>query len=268
MRSKLAEAKWFPALRALRRGRAVGNPDAFPIEIHLTAGGAARGFLGSRAGKKRPVQHGQFRLPGWIRNGGGEEAGIFVIHTGKLDAVIRAEGSEAQTLPMEEVLRLGQGNPWAVRGIRRVSHQVVLERLHESDARVLAAAAVGPPLIVGFRLQCDAQPLDACGIAGFVEAYSCNANARVIASSDQPGEQIELTIRATNGSRVQDALRLQGITRLRLHHQADALQFKSAHQSCNCSGIAISNKLTRPRGLKAHAPTTAGKSHTSPFPTA
>ena len=34
------------------------------------------------------------------------------------------------------------------------------------------------------------------------------------------------------------------------------------------SGIPISNKLTAPRGKKAHAPTTAGKSNTSPFPTA
>ena len=45
------------------------------------------------------------RLPGWIGNGDGEEAGIFVIHVADFDALIRAKGREPQTLPVEEVRR-------------------------------------------------------------------------------------------------------------------------------------------------------------------
>ena len=74
---KLAEVIWFTALQG---HGAVRNPDAFPVEIHLTGSGVAGGFLGTGAGKERPVEHGQFRLPGWIRDGDGEEAGVFVIH--------------------------------------------------------------------------------------------------------------------------------------------------------------------------------------------
>jgi hypothetical protein len=54
-------------------------------------------------------------------------------------------------------------------------------------------------------------------VAGFIEPYSCNADARVILGC-QPRKDVELTIRATNGSRIQDTVDLLGITRLRLHH--------------------------------------------------
>ena len=110
MRGELAEAIRFTSLQG---HRAVGNPDAFPIEIHLAGRGVAGGFLRASAGKKRPVEHGQFRMPGWIRNGDGEEAGIFVIHVDEFDAVIRAKGREPQTLPVEQILRHSQGDPWA-----------------------------------------------------------------------------------------------------------------------------------------------------------
>jgi hypothetical protein len=94
-----------------------------------------------------------------------------------------------------------------------------LERFDKRYTRIFAAAAaVGSPLIIGFRLQCDAEPLDACRIASFIEPYSCNADARVIAPRDEPWKQVELTIRATNGGWIQDAFDLLGITRLRLHH--------------------------------------------------
>ena len=102
MRDEPAEAIRFARLQG---HRAVGNPDAFPIEIHVTGRGVAGGFLRTSAGEKRPVKHGQLRMPGWIRNGDGEEAGIFVIHVAEFDAVIRTKGREPQTLPVEEVLR-------------------------------------------------------------------------------------------------------------------------------------------------------------------
>jgi hypothetical protein len=48
-----------------------------------------RRFPPDECREKRPVEHGQFRVPGWIGNGDGEEAGIFVIHVADFDAVIR-----------------------------------------------------------------------------------------------------------------------------------------------------------------------------------
>src|ERR1035438_7513683 len=69
MRGELAEVVWFTGLQG---HRAVRNPDAFPIEIQLTGGGAAGGFLRTSAGKQGPVEHGQLRMPGWIRNGNRE----------------------------------------------------------------------------------------------------------------------------------------------------------------------------------------------------
>ena len=202
----------------LQDHRAVGNPDAFPIEIHITGRGVAGGFLRTGAGKKRPVEHGQFRMPEWIRNRDGEQAGVFVIHVADLDALIPTKSRKPHTLPMEEVRRQGQGDPRALGRKRRISHHVALERFHERDSRILAAtAAVGPPLIIGFRLQCDAETLYAHWITGIAEPHSCNADARVIALRNEPRKQVELTIRAANGSRIQDAFDLLGITRLRLH---------------------------------------------------
>ena len=47
----------------------------------------ANGFLRTSAGKKRPVQDGQLRVPGWIGNRNREETGVLVIHAFELDAV-------------------------------------------------------------------------------------------------------------------------------------------------------------------------------------
>ena len=100
MRGEAAEVI---GLMVLRGRLAVGNPDAFPIEIHVTGGGVAGGFLRSGAGEKRPVEHAELRMPGGIRNGDGEEAGIFVIHVADVDALIQPKGREPQALPVEEI---------------------------------------------------------------------------------------------------------------------------------------------------------------------
>jgi hypothetical protein len=73
----------------------------------------ASGILRPGAGKERPVEHGQLRWPVWIRNGHGEETGVFVIHIVELDAPIRTKGCQSQTLPVEEVLRYGYSDAWA-----------------------------------------------------------------------------------------------------------------------------------------------------------
>ena len=91
----------------LQRHYAVGNPDAFPIEINLTARGMASGFLWACARKKWPVQDSEFRVPGWIRNSNRKEAGILVIHVAALDAKVRTKGREPETFPVEQVFRYG-----------------------------------------------------------------------------------------------------------------------------------------------------------------
>ena len=114
---------------------------------------------------------------------------------------------------------------------RRIGHHVALERFDERDTRILAAtAAVGPALIIGFRLQCDAETLDAYRIAGVIEPHSCNPDARVVPLRHQPRKQVELSIGAARGSRIQNAFDLLGIARLRLHHDPQALQFESTHR--------------------------------------
>ena len=140
---------------------------------------------------------------------------------------------------MKQILRYGQGDPWAFGRKRRVSHHVTLERFDKRDTRILAAAAaVGPQLVIGFRLQRDAEPLDAGRIAGLIELHSCDADARVISPRDQAREEVKLTIRAANGGRIQDAFDLQRIARLRLHHHPQALQLEIRHQCLSSQGHA------------------------------
>jgi hypothetical protein len=106
-----------------------------------------------------------------------------------------------------------------------------MERFYERNARILAAASsVGPPLIFGFGLQRDAETLDTCRIARFVEAHPRNSDARIVAARDEPREQVELPIRATRRSRIQDTLDLMGISRLGLHQHSQTLQLKPAHR--------------------------------------
>jgi hypothetical protein len=99
-----------------------------------------------------------------------------------------------------------------------------LERFHERNAGILTTtAAIGPPFIFGFRLQCDSKPLDTYRIAGFIESHSCNTNTRVISFRDQPRKEVELAIRAASSGRIQNAFDLLWVTRLRFHQHADAL---------------------------------------------
>ena len=74
------------------------------MEIHPAQLWAERRFLRASSGKKRTVQNGHCRLPGWIRNGDWENAGILVVHAVELDAVIRTEGRQPKALPAEQVL--------------------------------------------------------------------------------------------------------------------------------------------------------------------
>ena len=107
---------------------------------------------------------------------------------------------------------------------RRIGHDVALKRLHEGDTRILAAAAaVWTPLIIGFWLKRNAEPLDAGRVSGFIEPHSRDADARVISFRDQPRKKIELAIRAASRGRIQDAFDLLRIAGFRLHQHAEAL---------------------------------------------
>jgi hypothetical protein len=141
--------------------------------------------------------------PGWIGNGDREEARIFVIHVVKFDTVIRAKGRESKALPVEEVLRYSQGDPWTFRRKRRVDYDLALKRFDKGDAGILATtAAIGPPLIVGFGFQRDAEPFDPGRIARSIEPHSHNADARVIIFRDKPRKEIEPAGRSTRGGRI------------------------------------------------------------------
>ena len=186
MRIEEAEVTRFGAAQ---RHRTIGNPDTFMREIHLARRGLAGSFLGTRAGEKRAMKHGHLHLSGVIGYGDGEEAGILVVHVDEIDSLEGRKGREPQPLPVEQVLGFGHGNPRADGRKRRVSHHVALERFHERDARVFAAAAaVRPLLVVGLRLQCDAEPLDSTRIAGVIEANPRDADARIITRARRAGE--------------------------------------------------------------------------------
>ena len=154
--------------------------------------------------------------------------------------MIRSEGRQPQTLPVEQVLRRGEGDAWTSRRIGRVGHDVTPERFDEGDTRILAApAAVGSSLVLSFWLQRDAEPLDGGRIAGCIELYSRNPYARVISLGNQPREKIQLTIRTTSGGRVQDTFDLMWIARFRLDHHAQALQLKSTRPNHRRSRFLI-----------------------------
>ena len=62
------------------------------------------------------------------------------------------------------------GDPWANGRKRRVGHHVTLKRFHKRNARILATTtAMGRPLVISFRLERNAQPLNSAWIAGLVE---------------------------------------------------------------------------------------------------
>jgi hypothetical protein len=140
------------------------------IESRLRSAEAG-GFLRTSSGKERPMKQRQLRMPGWIRNGHGKEARVFVIDLVEVDSVCGSKLREAQSFPVKEIFRSGQGDSRPSRRKRRITHDVALERFDEGDAGVLASApAVGTQFIVDFRLQRDAESLHADWVSGFVEA--------------------------------------------------------------------------------------------------
>jgi len=116
----------------------------------------------------------------------GKTLASLVVHVDEIDAVIRLKGREPQTLAVKPIRRYGEGDSSADGRLRRVSHHIALEPFHARDARILtAASAVRPKLVVRLRLDRDAEPLDACRIAGVLKPNPANAAARIIAARDE-----------------------------------------------------------------------------------
>src|SRR5664280_2749292 len=143
------------------------------IEIYRTGCGFAGSFLRTSAGEKGAVENGQLHFPSVIWNGDREEAGIFVVHMDEIDIIIRIKGSETQTLPVKQILRCCQSDPWAYWRKRRISHHVALEPFHKCNARIFAAAAaVRSPLIISFRFKRNAKPLDSDRLTSLIKLHT------------------------------------------------------------------------------------------------
>jgi hypothetical protein len=91
-------------LDALRRHWAVGNPDAFMVEIHIARAVAARGFFRSGAWKERAMKQSHFHFSRMICNRDGEETGILVAHMDEVDSPIGSKGRQSQSRPAEQVV--------------------------------------------------------------------------------------------------------------------------------------------------------------------
>src|SRR5680860_1882009 len=141
---------------------------------------------------------------------------------------------------MEQILRYGQGDPRAVRRKRSVRHHVLPKRFDKRDTRILAAAAVRAPLVLGFRLERNAEPFHAARVARLSKPNPGNADARIVAPRDEAWKQVQLTIGATNGSRIQDAFDLERIAWFRLPFVAPMVSCTCFHASSRGATIRAS----------------------------
>ena len=114
-------------------------------------------LLRTRAREQRPVQDGEFRPPGWIGDGDREETGILVVHAVGVDAgVVVRECREPQALPVEEVLRYGEGDARAFG-----AHSAEFARSFRSEFAT-SVHGFGPPLggRVSGRREASVHPLE------------------------------------------------------------------------------------------------------------
>jgi hypothetical protein len=106
-----------------------------------------------------------------------------------------------------------------------------LKRPHKRNARILAAtAADGPPFIIGFWLERDANPLYTFRIAGLIEPHARYPDPRIISLRNQPRKDVEFTIGTAYGSGIQNPFHFMRITRLGLHDHAETVQLESTHR--------------------------------------
>src|ERR1035438_6292198 len=86
-------------------------------------------------------------------------------------------------------------------------------------------------------------------IAGFIEPHTRYPDPRIISLRDQPREEIQFAIWASNGSRIENPFHFMRITGLRLHDHAQALQPEAAHRisspGCSICQVHLSPRQAR-----------------------
>ena len=226
VRHELAEA-----VSADARGQpAIGDPDRLPMEIHGTACRLPDFLLRARAREQRPVHERDRGLAEGVLNPGREQARVLVVHAIERDAIERPE-----SLPAPCAARSADHpRPRARYVVRRATAPC---RSSHTAARARHRISAGPrsrrrsPTIRSRLLAAARSPMRSTPlrIAGTVEQHTRDADARIVAASHQTREQIELPVWPSHRRRVEDALDLMGIARLRLHDHADPLHREVRH---------------------------------------
>ena len=187
------------------------------------------------------MKEGHLHFSAVIGNRDGKETGVLVVHMNEIDAFVRSKGCQPQPFPMKQVFRNGEGNPWTHGRECGVGHHVPLKRFNEGDARILAAAAaMRRQLVISFGLKRDSQALDSAGIASLVELNAGDADPGKISLGHEPWKQVEVSVRPTNGSRVQDAFDFLRVAGLRLHQHPEALQLERDGQLFSRQAMIVS----------------------------
>jgi hypothetical protein len=87
----------------LNRGRAIGDPDTFAVEIDQSWLRLRNGVFRKGPGKQWPLQDRHRQLAGRIWNRDREDTCILVIDACELDALLGAECRQTQPLPREQI---------------------------------------------------------------------------------------------------------------------------------------------------------------------
>jgi len=139
---------------------------------------------------------------------------------------------QAPSAAVEEIFRYGQRNARAIGRKCRISHHVALQRLHEGDTGIFAAATtIRPALVLGLRLQCNAKPFrpqsDRPLHRTAPEQSRCANNSPL----RRAGERGKADHRPAGRRRIENAFGLLRIAWLGFHHHADAFSLNSVIQS-------------------------------------
>ena len=176
------------------------------------------------------MQKCHLHFPAVIGNRHGEQTRVLVVHMDEIDAIVGSKSRQPEPLPLKQIPGNRKGNPRAHGRKRGIGHDVTLEWLDEGNARILAAAALRVSFVISFRLERDAQPFDVTRIACLVKFDARDSNPRIVALRDEPGKEVEVSVRATGDPGIENALDLLRVARLRLHQHCQPVQLeRKAH---------------------------------------
>ena len=207
-------------------GGHVGDPDAGPF---VGEAGGQPGRCGVEPGHRlvphRAVQHGVARHAAGAGDRLGEDHRILVRVLVEVDVEPGqvAEQHGPETLPGDEVAGHRKRDPRAERAERDVGHEVHAEPFDERHPGVFDPAVVGAALPAFVGCQDDTTAADADGDA-LVDDDLGQPDPGHVAGGDQPGQQVQATVRSVPCRRVEHAFgfpRLSGVGR---HDHADAGQ--------------------------------------------